>query len=171
MSATSPKSIVSDVAYPGAAATRSEQEDGHGQGSIFTWAEDALFAWRGAAAFGVLVFLLGMVYWLGATGYDGFTDGPLLVLFLLCFLGAAFVAFVGRTEVALAFLGTALLTGVLAVLDPPYLISTPGVLFSSSPTVGPDLTTVVALWVAGGALAVLGAVQAFRTSREIDSDE
>jgi len=171
MSATSPKSIVSDTAYPTAAATREETRSGSGEGSIFAWAEDALFAWRGVAAFGGLLFLLGLLYWLGATGYDGVVDGPLVVLCLVCFFGAAFVAFFGRSEIALAFLGTAVLTGVLALVDPPYLLATPGALFSNPGSVGPDLNTVVGLWVVGIALAVMGGVQSFRTSQEIDSDE
>jgi len=172
MSATSPKSILSDTAYPTATQDREAQPSKIWEGGVFTWAEDALFAWRGAAAFGALLWVLGMVYWLGATGYGGFfTVGPLIALFVFCFLGAAFVAFLGFSEVALGFLGTAVVTGVLGLLDPPSSIPTPGTIFSTPSAAGSDLQTVLALWVIGAVLMVVGGVKAFQTSREIDNEE
>jgi hypothetical protein len=171
MSATSPKATPSDTAYPSAARDRETQGPRNWEAGGIVWAEDALFAWRGVVAFGGLLFVLGMLYWLGATGYDGYTLGPLIALFAFCFLGAAFVAFLGLSEIALAFLGTAVVTGAIALLDPPYLIPTPGALFSSPSTAGADLSTVLALWVVGGVLMLAGGFGTVQTSREIDSEE
>ena len=169
MSATSPKAILSDTAYPGAAETREAEGPRNWGAGGFAWAEDALFAWGAAASFGGLLFVLGMVYWLGATGWGGWNEGPLIALFVFCFFGAAFVAFLGRSEVALAFLATAVATGVLAFLDPPTFIPTHDTLFSNPSATGTDFYTVLALWTVGAVLMVVGGLEAFQTSRQIDN--
>jgi hypothetical protein len=159
-----------------AARDRESQPSESGRPWGFAWVEDALAAWRGVAAFGGFLFVLGLLYWLGATGYtsigaNSFADGPLVALFLFCFFGAAFAAFLGYTEVALAILATALVTAIIALFDPPSLIPSAGALFSNPSASVPDRNTVVALWAVVAGLIVVGGFKAFQTFREIDNEE
>lgn len=170
MSVTSPKSIVADTSYPTAAQTSGEPGSQTWMKFDFFWAEDALFAWRGVAAFGALLFLTGLVYWSAASGYGVWTMGPFVSLIVLSLFASAFVAFLGFTEVTLALFGTAGIAGALAVWDPPTLLPSAGALWTDSAAVVPDLETVLVLWVVGVAVLVVGVVQSVRTARALDDD-
>lgn len=171
MTAMTPKGIVADTSYPAAAQTREEQGPKNWAGVDFLWAEDALFAWRAAAVFGGLLVITGFLYWLGATDYGGFTLAPFIALAAFCLFGAAFSAFLGRTEAALALLVLLVVAGALAFFDPPALLPYPSALFGGGSAVAPDLETVLALWAAGAAVLFVGVVQSVRTAHSIDDDE
>lgn len=170
MSASSPRAILADTSYPNAAQTRAEQAPRNWMNVEIFWAEDALLAWRGLAVFGGLLFITGMVYWLAATGYSGWTMGPFIGLIGICFLASAFVAFLGLTEATLALLGTAGVAAALAIFDPPSLLPSAGALFTDPSALAPDLDTVLALSVAGVILLLVGVAQSVRTARELDDD-
>jgi len=170
MSGQTPKGIVADTSYPGAAGTREETAPKNWSSGSFLWDEDVLFAWRALAVFGALLFLMGWLFWLGAAGYGDFTLGPFVALIALGFFGAAFAAAVGRTEVALALLAEAVVAGAIAIFDPPSLLSSPDALFNGSSAVASDLASVLSLWAVGATLLAIGGTFAVRTARQIDDD-
>jgi len=161
-----PYRIYSDTTYPTTTEIRNAQAPRNWWAGDFISDDDAFFAWRAAALLGGLLFVLGLLYWQAATGIQG----GFIALFLLCFLLSAFLAFLGQTEVALVLLGTAVVTGVVALTDPPNLIASPGALFSNPGAAGPDLYTVLALWAVGIELMVVGVFGVIRISREADSE-
>jgi len=160
---TIPNRVFSDTTYPTAAETEQALGPKNWFSGAFLWDENSVYALRGAAVFGGLLFLLGTFYWLAVTGgnYDSyvFFSTLFLLLVLLSFAGSAFAAFLDQPEVALALLGTA---GVAVIL----VIS-----FWYASLAGVAAFAVPALWTVGLGLLAVGSTEAVRISREIDSDE
>jgi len=166
-----PNLPTSDVAYPGMAEVREHEGRRTFSYVDFGWIEDAVAAWRAVAVLGGLLFVEGLLFWLGATGYEGFTMGPLIAIGAILFFGCAIAAFLGFAETALAMFGALVVAILLVLLDPPLPIASASSLFSDPSAVVPDQVTVVILWVIGALLLGLGVVQAVRAAREDDSDE
>jgi hypothetical protein len=170
MAGNVPRGRVADALYPTASDAPQEEGPKNWASKGFLWDENALFAWRGLAVFGGLLIVMGMLVWLGATGYDGFPLGPLVAMIAFCFLGSMFVAFLGRTEVALALIGAVVVGVVIAIFDPPSLLPSPGLLITNPSAAESNRNTVLALWIVGAALLAIGGTLAVRISRAIDDE-
>jgi len=169
---TIPNRVFSDTTYPTAAETSEALGPKNWFSDGFLWTEDAIFAWRAAAVFGGLVFLLGVGYWVTVNGSGGLFIPVLAVFFVIGFFGAAFVAYMGRTEVAVALLGTAGVAMIMLFLIPsPYAYSNLGNTIPNPSAVVPMACAIVSLWTVGLGLLAVGTCEAFQISRDIDSED
>lgn len=166
-----PNLPTSDTAYPGMAEVRERTGRRTFLYIDFSWMEDVLAAWRGVAVFGGLLFVEGCLVWLGAVGYGGFTQAPLIAATIFLIFGCALVAFLGYAEASLALVAAIAVNIGLIIFDPPAWLPNAGALFTSSPDVVADQVTIMYLWIFGFLMLGLGTVFAVEAYREIDFDE
>ncbi|HYA71414.1 MAG TPA: hypothetical protein VEH28_08645 [Thermoplasmata archaeon] len=167
-----PNVPTSDTAYPGMAEMRAKAGGRTFQYLDFAWLEDVVAAWRAVALLGGLLFVEGLIFWLGAVGYgDTAPIAALIAAAAFLLFGCAVVAFLGYAEASLAMVAALGVTIGLVVFDPPLPISSAASLFNDPSARVPDLYTVLILWTLGAVLLVVGVVQAVVDSRKLDRDE
>jgi hypothetical protein len=137
----------------------------------YGWTDDPVAAWRAVGLYGGVLISEGFLIWLATVGYEG----ALLLTLVVLILAGMFAAFRDYGEYSIAlFAGAATLVGLTfynIVVSPLTVLPSPSALFANWSANTSDVSTVLALWVAGATLLSIGTVAALRAARLDDDRE